>query len=249
MGSPGTGKTILAEQLVFWNATVEAPALYLTTLSEPLEKFIQHGQGYSFFDSSKVGETVFYEDLSAMVRERGTGAFVEIITELLTQRKPRIIVIDSFKALSELIETAQERRTLLFDLASVLSAYQCTTFFVGEYSGEMMTDLPEFAIADSILMLLKQSTGVREQRFLRVEKLRGSGSTPGMHAFTISEKGMDLFPRLLTPEVSPIYNSTPGRVNTGIKGLDEMVQKGFWGGSTTLVAGSTGSGKTIIGLH
>ncbi|MEA2203308.1 MAG: circadian clock protein KaiC [Blastocatellia bacterium] len=249
MGAPGSGKTILAEQLVFANATAEAPALYLTTLSEPLDKFIQHGQSYSFFDSTKVAETVFYEDLGAMIRERGISALPEIVTEILIQRKPRLIVIDSFKALNELMATPEQRRTILFDLASVLSSYMCTTFLIGEYSGEMMTDLPEFAVADSILLLLKQSTGVREQRFLRVEKLRGSSSIPGMHAFNISAAGLTLFPRLLTPDISPAYDNEPERVNTGIKGLDDMIEKGFWRGSTTLVAGPTGSGKTIIGLH
>src|SRR5882672_5033639 len=207
MGAPGTGKTILAEQLVFANASADSPALYLTTLSEPLDKFIQHGQSYGFFDSARVGETVFYEDLGMMVRERGIGLLAEIVTELLTQLKPRLMVIDSFKALNELIETPQERHTILFDLASVLTAYLCTTFLVGEYSNEMMTDLPEFAIADSILLLLKHATGVREQRFLRVEKLRGSASIPGMHAFNISPDGIELFPRLLTPEVSQLYTS------------------------------------------
>jgi circadian clock protein KaiC len=249
MGSPGTGKTIAAEQLVFANATADSPALYLTTLSEPLDKFIQHGQSYAFFDSARVGETVFYEDLGAIVRDRGISALTEIIIEMLTERKPRLIVIDSFKALNELIETPRERRTILFDLASVLTAYRCTTFLIGEYSGEMMTDLPEFAIADSILMLMKYSTGVREQRYLRVEKLRGSSSIPGMHAFNISREGITLFPRLLTPNVSPNYTAKLERVNTGVAGLDEMVEKGFWRGSTTLLAGPTGSGKTIIGLH
>jgi len=249
MGAPGSGKTILAEQLVFANATAEAPALYLTTLSEPLDKFIQHGQTYGFFDSARVGESIFYEDLGAMVRERGIGALAEILTEMVTQRKPRLIVIDSFKALTELIDTPLERRTTLFDLASVLTAYRCTSLFIGEYSSEMMTELPEFAIADSIVMLLKQSTGVREQRFLRVEKLRGSASSPGLHAFNISSEGLTLFPRLLTPEVSPTYTSNTERVNTGIAGLDDMIENGFWGGSTTLLVGPTGSGKTIIGLH
>lgn len=112
-----------------------------------------------------------------------------------------------------------------------------------------MTDLPEFAIADSILMLMKYSTGVRAQRYLRVEKLRGSSSIPGMHAFNISAAGITLFPRLLTPTVSPNYTAKLERVNTGVAGLDEMIEKGFWRGSTTLVAGPTGSGKTIIGLH
>jgi circadian clock protein KaiC len=249
MGAPGSGKTILAEQLVFANATAKAPALYLTTLSEPLDKFIQHGQTYAFFKSEKVGESVFYEDLGSMLRERGVGALSEIVTEMLTARKPRLIVIDSFKALSELIDNPRERRTVLFDLASVLSAYKCTTFFVGEYSDAMMTELPEFAIADSIVMLIKQSTGVREQRFLRIEKLRGSGSIPGLHALNISEHGIELFPRLLTPDISPSYASLEERVNTGIAGLDEMIETGFWRGSTTLVAGPTGSGKTVIGLH
>ena len=55
MGAPGTGKTILAEQLAFANATPESPALYLTTLSEPLEKILVHGQTHSFFDVAKVG--------------------------------------------------------------------------------------------------------------------------------------------------------------------------------------------------
>jgi circadian clock protein KaiC len=249
MGAPGTGKTILAEQLVFANAAAGSPALYLTTLSEPLDKFIQHGQTYSFFGAAKVGETVFYEDLGVMVRERGINALADIVTELLTERKPRLIVIDSFKALNELIETPQERRTILFDLASVLTNYRCTTFLVGEYANEMMTDLPEFAIADSILLLLKHATGVREQRFLRVEKLRGSSSSPGMHAFNISQDGIELFPRLLTPEISPVYTANLDRVNTGVAGLDDMIEKGFWRGTTTLVAGPTGSGKTIIGLH
>ncbi|MDQ1728017.1 MAG: circadian clock protein KaiC [Pyrinomonadaceae bacterium] len=249
MGSPGSGKTILAEQLVFAHATVAAPALYLTTLSEPLDKFIQHGQNYNFFDSAKVGETIFYEDLGQMVRERGVGALADIVTEMLGERKPRLIVIDSFKALNELIDTPRERRTMLFDLASVLSAYRCTTFLIGEYANDMMTDLPEFAIADSILLLLKRATGVREQRFLRVEKLRGSDSIPGLHAFNISADGITLFPRLLTPVVAPDYATKRERVNTGVAGLDEMIENGFWRGSTTLVAGPTGSGKTIVGLH
>jgi circadian clock protein KaiC len=249
MGAPGTGKTILAEGIAFKNATQDAPALYLTTLSEPLEKFIVNGQNYTFFDPAKIGVSVFYEDLGLMLRTAGIEKLPEIITDLFVRHSPKFLFIDSFKALNELFVTTKERRTLIYDLASVLSAYQCTSFLVGEYSQEMTTELPEFSIADIVLQLVKHETNVREQRFLRVEKLRGSDSVPGMHAFSIDTDGIVVYPRLLTPRVAPDYKPKVERVNTGITGLDEMIAEGFWRGSTTLVAGPTGSGKTVLGLH
>jgi circadian clock protein KaiC len=249
MGAPGTGKTILAEQLAFANATAEEPALYLTTMSEPLDKFIMHGQHYGFFDESKVGVSVFYEDLGLILRDRGIDKLPEILTDILATRRPRLLFIDSFKALNELLVQPQDRRTVIFDVASVLSAYQCTSFLIGEYSESMMTELPEFAIADVVLQMIKLATNVREQRFLRVEKLRASRSIPGLHAFSITDDGLEVYPRLLTPKTAPEYNAKPERVNTGIKGLDEMIHEGFWRGSTTLIAGPPGSGKTIMALQ
>jgi circadian clock protein KaiC len=70
-----------------------------------------------------------------------------------------------------------------------------------------------------------------------------------MHAISISASGIEIFPRLIAPQIAPNYAPRIERVNTGIKGLDEMIAEGFWRGSTTLIAGPTGSGKTIIGLH
>src|SRR5687767_14715824 len=174
MGAPGTGKTILAEGLAFCNATEEKPALYLTTLSEPLEKFIFHGQSYSFFNSNKVGKSVIYEDLGVIVREAGIEKLADTVSDMIIKYKPAFLFIDSFKALNELIQSTHERRTVIYDLATVLTAYSCTSFLIGEYSKEMTTDLPEFAIADVVLSLTKHSTNLREQRFLCVEKLRRS---------------------------------------------------------------------------
>jgi circadian clock protein KaiC len=249
MGAPGTGKTILAEQLAFANATPDAPVLYLTTLSEPLEKILVHGQSHSFYDVSRIGVSFFYEDLGILLRDAGVEKLPEIVLELILARRPRFVFIDSFKALNELILTPQERRTISYDLANVLSSYECTSFLVGEYSQEMMTTLPVFAIADVILQLIKVSTNVREERFVRVEKLRGSGSIPGLHAFSISKNGIEVYPRLLTPPVTPEYSAKVERVHTAVPGLDDLIEQGFWRGSTTLIAGPTGSGKTIIGLH
>jgi circadian clock protein KaiC len=249
MGAPGTGKTIMAEEIAFCNATVERPALYLTTLSEPLEKFIFHGQNYTFFDVAKVGKTVIYEDLGIMVRKAGMEKLPEIVTDLVVKHKPAFLFVDSFKSLNELLVSSVERRTVIYDLATVLSAYKCTTFLIGEYSEEMTTALPEFAVADVVLNLMKYSTNVREQRFLRVEKLRGSDSIPGLHAFSIGYDGIRMYPRLLSPRIAPAYEPKIERVNTGITGLDDLIEQGFWRGSTTLVAGPSGSGKTILSLH
>src|SRR6185369_6067988 len=97
MGAPGTGKTILAEGIAFFNATAERPALYLTTLSEPLEKFIFHGQNYDFFDPAKVGVSVIYEDLGRMVRDAGIEKLPDVVSDLIIKYKPALLFIDSFK--------------------------------------------------------------------------------------------------------------------------------------------------------
>lgn len=249
MGSPGTGKTILAEGIAFTNGTPEAPALYLTTLSEPLEKFIAHGQDYTFFDASKVGVSVMYEDLGLMVREKGIDKLSEIVVDLIVRIKPGLIFIDSFKALNELLDPGREKRTIIYELASALSSYDCTSFLIGEYAEAMTTDLPEFAIADVVLSLIKHTTNVRQERYLRVEKLRGSDFMTGMHAFAITTAGIQMYPRLLTPRVAPSYEPVVERVNSGIGGLDNLIEQGFWRGSTTLLAGPSGSGKTVLGLH
>jgi circadian clock protein KaiC len=249
MGPPGSGKTIMAEQIAFHNAGPESPVLYLTTLAEPLEKFIVHGESYSFFDTSKIGVSVFYEDLGYVLRESGMDSLAEKMTDLLIRYRPKLVFVDSFKALNELLTSDAQRRTVIYDFATALSAYQCTSFLVGEYSPEMITDYAEFAIADVVLNLMRYMTNVREQRFVRVEKIRASDSLKGMHAFSINEHGIRVYPRLLTPRLPPSYQAKIERVATGIEGLDEMVAQGIWRGSSTLVAGPSGSGKTILSLH
>lgn len=249
MGLPGTGKTILAEQIMFANASVERPGLFLSTLAEPLEKFVAHGQTYRFFDSSRVGKDVYYEDLAASMRDRGLASLTDVVGELVARRRPRVVVIDSFKALSTLHAAEHDRRQILFDFASMLSTLDSTTFLVGEYAPDTMGELPEFAIADAVFQLMKYQSGMREQRFIRVEKLRGSGYVSGMHSFRIGRAGLEVFPRLLTPKVSPTYENEVERLSSGIEGLDRMIDKGFWRGTTSLVAGPSGSGKTSIALQ
>ena len=79
VGAPGTGKTILAEQCLFANATAERPGLYLSTVSEPFGKLLRYGQSLEFFDTARIGRSVFYDDLGDAVHGDGLAGVLERI--------------------------------------------------------------------------------------------------------------------------------------------------------------------------
>lgn len=248
IGLPGSGKTILAEQYVFANATPERPALYLSTVSEPFDKLIRYGQTLSFFDPNAIGKSVFYEDLGTILNADGLGGALEKIAALIRERRPAIMVIDSFKGLSAYAESG-DMRPFLHELAGRLSAFPLSSFWVGEYDEDEIGNVPEFAIADTIISLVTTRNGQREARWLRIMKLRGSEFAPGQHAYRLSADGIDVFPRLADiPDISD-YVFTEQRVSSGIAALDQMLKDGYRPGTSTLCAGPSGTGKTLMGLH
>jgi circadian clock protein KaiC len=248
IGLPGSGKTILTEQYVFANATPERPALYLSTVSEPFEKLIRYGQTLSFFEPKAIGRSVFYEDLGGVLNERGLAGTLERIATLIKERRPAILVVDSFKALSAYAE-ANELRPFLHELAGRLSAFPISSFWVGEYGEDEVGAVPEFAIADSILSLSSVRAGERELRWLRVMKLRGSDFSAGQHFYRIGGDGIHVFPRLADPADRGDYALSGRRISSGVAALDEMLADGYWPGASTLCAGPSGTGKTLMGLH
>jgi circadian clock protein KaiC len=249
VGAPGSGKTVLAQQCVFHNATRERPALYLTTVSEPLEKVLRYGQTLAFFDVKAVGTAVFYESLGELLGTQGLAGVLERIGTLVKEHHPGIIVIDSFKALTSYATDEGAFRRFLHALAGLLSAFPVTSLWIGEYGSAELSSAPEFAVADAIISLSSDRVGQREQRFLQVLKLRGSAFLSGRHAYRLSERGLDVFPRLADPVDAEAYALVADRRSSGIPALDAMLDKGYWPGATTLVAGPTGSGKTLMGLH
>jgi circadian clock protein KaiC len=247
-GAPGTGKTLLAQQFVFANATKERPALYVSTVSEPMEKILRYGSSLKFFDASAVGESVFYEDLGGLLDERGLPAFVERLDVLVADLRPGIIVVDSFKALHAFAREPSDFRWFLHDFAGRLAASKASAFWVGEYLDDDIAREPEFAVADAIIQLLTTRTMEREMRVLQVLKLRGSGFRSGHHAYRLSDNGLDVFPRLADPVAQEHYDLQDARVSSGIPALDEMLSDGYWPGAATLVAGPSGAGKTVMAL-
>ena len=249
IGVPGSGKTILAQQCVFSNAGHDHPALYLSTVSEPLEKMLRYGQTLSFFDPAAVGASVFYEDLGKVMSETGLVGVLERVRELIRERRPAMIVIDSFKALRPYAQTARQFRRFLHDLASMLSVLPVTSLWVGEYDDEEIAVAPEFAVADAIIALGTSQTAERASRALRVLKLRGGGFLSGKHAYRLSADGIAVFPRLADPAEAAEYKLGPQRTSSGIEAIDDMLHDGYLPGASTLVAGPTGIGKTLMGLH
>ena len=248
IGPPGAGKTILADQYVFHNATDDRPAIYYSTLSEPHEKLLRYGQSLSLFDTDAVGRRVFYEALGPGVRAAGLDTVIERVADDIKARRPGVIAIDSFRALSAYADERQFR-TFLADLADCLTAFPVSTFWVGEYTPDDISDAPEFAVADSIVSLSREDFGVREFRYIQVLKLRGSDFMSGKHACRLTADGIDVFPRLADPGDTTAYPAEVARTSSGIAAMDALVEEGFLAGSSTLVAGPPGVGKTLVGMH
>jgi len=240
MGEPGSGKTVLAEGLVFANAGDDRPILYLTTLSEPLEKVVRYLQGFDFFDETKLAGAVIYDSIGADVAEQGVTAIVPRLKAAILGHRPKIIVIDSFKAIHDLSTSVAEMRRMLFEMAGLLTAFETTAFLIGEYNGDQVATHPEFAVADSMLEITRRKTGIRDERYIRVLKLRGSHYLEGQHAFEITRAGLTVYPRLVSPGRPPAYSMMGERVTTGVPGLDDMLRGGLPRGRSTFVVGPTG---------
>jgi circadian clock protein KaiC len=249
-GLPGSGKTLLCQQFSFAGATAERPAIYLSTVSEPFEKMIRYAQTLSFFEHEAIGRSVFYEDLGGPVTaDGGLSAVAERIGTLIDERRPGIVAIDSFKALAAFADDPREFRRFLHDLAALLSAFPATCFWVGEYGEDEAGTAPEFAVADGIISLATERVNERNLRLIRVAKLRGSDFRSGRHAYRLSAVGITVFPRLADPVSRSDYGFGDERISTGIAPLDRMLTDGYAPGSATLVAGPSGVGKTLMGLH
>jgi len=249
IGRPGSGKTILAQQFLFHNATVARPAVYLSTVSEPLDKILRYGQSLTYFDPAAIGSSVIYHDLSQTLNASGLPGVLDRITDLLKQLRPGLIVIDSFKALKDYPAEPGMFYRFLHDLAGRLSALPITSFWIGEYDGFAASDAPEFAVADAIVALGTKRVAERETRVLQVLKLRGSGFLAGQHAYRLSPQGLEVFPRLADPADHDTYRPTPERMSSGIELLDAMLSDGYWRGASTMLAGPSGAGKTLLALH
>ena len=250
-GVPGSGKTILSQQIVFTNATKERPALYLTTLSEPLDKVLRYGESLSFFDKSAIQEgRIVYVDTGSEFGVGGLDDVLAAIDRAVKETRPGVVVIDSVRSLQTMAENGAAYRQFLYSLLRRLTATATTAVWNAPYTRAEVLDLPEAAIADAILALDVKQAEEREVRVVQVLKLRGGAYKTGEHTYRITADGLDAFPRLAEAQLEEGYNLSQSRAGTGIGAVDELLGgEGYWAGAATLIAGPTGIGKTLMGLH
>ena len=250
-GSPGCGKTTLAHQFVFANATPEHPAIYFTVLGEPALKMLRYQQQYSFFDLSKLKNCVRFINLSEVLVERGLKGILEEITREVEATNPGIVVVDSFRTVVRHADQKEmEMQVFVQNLGLLLTSWQATTFLIGEYAESEVRDNPVFTVADGLFWLYQAVERNSVVRKMQILKLRGQGSVPGMHTFRITDSGLQAFSRTLglSEHISRNVRSTKV-LSVGVPELDAMMGGGIPEGDSLLIAGSSGTGKSLLATH
>ena len=248
-GMPGSGKTTMAHQILFANATEERPALFFTVLGEPAIKMLRYQQQFSFFDGSKLGKAVRFINLSDLVLHQDLDTVLAEIIKQVTAINPGVVVVDSFRTVMRKTQAAageMEMQSFIQQLTQFLTSWEATTFLVGEFGEEETRGNPLFTIADGLFWLSQKVERNSVVRKLQILKVRGSGSVPGLHTVRINDDGLQAFSRTLGFVLKNRKPAEHRRLSMGIPELDKMMGGGVLEGDSLLIAGPSGTGKTAL---
>ncbi len=254
-GAPGSGKTTLVQQAMFALATADRPAIYFTVLGEPPIKMLRYQQQFAFFDLAKLDASIRFVNLAKEALGGGLDQVLKRIVEEVETASPGIVIVDSFRSVIRAAQSRNGRLDLqhfIQDLGMQLAGWQATTFLVGEFQPAETEDHPVFTVADGLVWLYQSIDRNSMVRKMQVMKMRGQAPIPGLHTFRITERGVQVFPRLIfpalgTPEAGAARATRPPtRLSLGVSGLDEMLGGGIPAGYSVLVTGPSGSGKTVL---
>jgi len=249
-GTPGSGKTTLAHQIMFSLVNENNRALFFTVLGEPALKMLRYQQQFPFFDFNKVNDSIRFVNLSAELLD---GDFDRVLSRIAAEVKdysPSLVFVDSFRSVVESSkankEGASDLQTFVQQLGLQMTSWQATTFLIGEYLAPETESTPVFTVADGIIWMSQNLQRNSMVRKMQVVKMRGQAQVPGLHTFRISNDGIQVFPRAIIEQGTTSPSTGEERLPMGIAGLDEMLGGGLPVGYSLLVVGPSGSGKTIL---
>lgn len=247
-GPPGAGKTILAQQICFHNASAKQRVLYFNTLSEPAVKTLLYLSQLGFFDRRKIDQAVQFIDLGPMLRTKGLEDSAKLVMDNVKRFRPAMVVIDSFKAFSDISPSLDEQRKFGYELAVNLMAWEATSLLVGEFGPDDIERNPLLSIVDGLMIMHQRESSGEQQRFLQIVKMRGTEHSRDEHTFLINRNGIEVFAPRVTIRREAVRDR-PQRVKTRISKLDALLGQGIPRGSSLLIAGVAGTGKTVLSLE
>lgn len=247
-GPPGCGKTTLAHQMMFALATAERPALYFTVLGEPPLKMLRYQQQFDYFDSEAVNQSIRYINLADATQAGDLDEVLRRIVAEVEKHGPSLVFVDSFRSVVLASQTQSNPNNNLpqfvQQLGMLMTTWQATTFLIGEYFSETDSN-PIFTVADGLIWLRQSVLRNSMVRKMEVMKMRGQPTLPGLHSFRIGQAGIRVFAPATAPGNTPRQEPSR-RLSSGVPALDDMLGGGIPAGYSLLVAGPSGSGKSIL---
>ena len=251
-GQPGCGNTTLSHQIMFALATRERPALYFTVLGEPPLKMLRYQQQFDWFDETAVNDRVRFISLSDDAMTGQLDKVLARIAEEMLTHSPGLVFVDSFRSVSFSADGGENLHNRLQQfvqqLGMLMTSWQATTFLIGEYFNDLDAN-PVFTVADGLIWMRQSVQRNSMVRKLEIMKMRGQATLPGLHTFRIDHSGISVFPPASVVAAGHAEALRPvpeGRAKMGVDVLDQMLGGGLPRGYSLLVAGPSGSGKSIL---
>jgi circadian clock protein KaiC len=249
-GTPGSGKTTMAHQIMFSLAGPDRRALFFTVLGEPPLKMLRYQQQFPFFDAAKINQSIKFVNLASDLLDGDFDRVLARIDAEVQAFNPALVFVDSFRSV---VQAAKEPdagngglQRFVQQLGMQMTSWLATTFLIGEYLTPEVESSPVFTVADGILWLTQQVHRDSMVRKIQVVKMRGQAQSLGVHTFRIHDGGLEIFPRAVVKGGPAVTIAGDRRLSVGVPALDQMLGGGLPAGYSLLVVGPSGSGKTVL---
>lgn len=245
-GTAGAGKTTFAMQSLFNAAKNEEVCMYITALSEPIAMINNFMSKFSFYNISLLGKgNVKYVPIDIDIIHKGSDAIIKEIERNIESIKPDRIAIDPVNVFAYGLD-GEGQRQFYYDFFASMKGWNSFVLLTGEFTENELIKSTLSYLVDGIIYLNNEPFYENNIRYLNIIKMRGQEFHGGKHLCDITKDGFMVFPRLYKPVRTDIIKE---RISTGIKGLDKMTGGGYNRGSAILISGSSGTGKTVIGIQ